>query len=104
MVELDELEGLGQAKRLTARICATIHNEFAKLAWLRFGSKDDPRPTLAPESDWLPRTVKPKQSKRSAKVNSDGQASSPTSSSPPKTRADAVARQVSQAFADMFGG
>jgi hypothetical protein len=97
MVELDDLEGLGQAKRLTARICATIHNEFARLAWLRFGSKDIPPPTPAQESDWLPRYVK--KPAKITKTNSDG---SPQSK--PLTRAEAVSRRVSQAFTDMFGG
>jgi hypothetical protein len=97
VVELDELEGVGQSKRLTARVCATIHNEFARLTWIRFGSKDIPPPTPAQESDYLPRRVKPVNSVgRVQTVDSSGQAIKP------KTRAEAVSASVTNAFAEMF--
>jgi hypothetical protein len=51
---LDDLEGAGQAKRLTARICAEVHNAIRNYAWSRFGEKNSKPPKSVDESQFLP--------------------------------------------------
>jgi hypothetical protein len=54
---LDDLEGIGQAKRLTARICAEIHNAFTKALWVQTAKTGDPPPVLVHESRFMPARV-----------------------------------------------
>jgi hypothetical protein len=51
---LDELEGVGQAKRLTARLCAEIHNAIRNASWGAYGSKGSQPPERMDESLFLP--------------------------------------------------
>lgn len=101
MVELDDLEGLGQAKRLTARICATIHNAAAQTRWsslvAQLGKSAPPPPPMLDEADWLPRKASGKVAVRVVEPTAaDGQ-------SQLLTRAESVSKKVCSAFAEMFG-
>lgn len=51
---LDELEGAGQAKRLTARLCAEVHNAISLGIWSVHGQKDSKPPRPMSESRFLP--------------------------------------------------
>lgn len=55
---LDDLEGAGQAKRLTARLCAEVHNAIRYYAWQVHGSKDSQPPEAMRETDFLPVRIK----------------------------------------------
>lgn len=56
---LDELEGAGQAKRLTARICAEIHNAIRVAGWSVYGKENSQPPPRMDEALFLPVRIRP---------------------------------------------
>jgi len=66
---LDELEGAGQSKRMTARICAEVHNAVRMYAWGRSAKPGDKPPVPITESQFLPVRVQSKDKVELAEGN-----------------------------------
>jgi hypothetical protein len=83
---LDDLEGVGQAKRLTARLCAEIHNAITMGIWSIHGEKNSKPPSRIHESRFLP--------VRTAAVNDADEI---------KKRRDEVVKNVNDVMLSMCG-
>jgi hypothetical protein len=71
---LDDLEGAGQAKRLTARVCAEIHNAIRDAMWSMHGAPNSQPPKRMDETLFLPvRVAKPKDQDLAARVRETNQ-------------------------------
>lgn len=87
-MSLDELEGAGQAKRLTARLCAEFHNAVQLATWATHGEKGSQAPKRMSETVFLP--------VRQAKPASDGRSAE-------QQQRDQVAKDVDSVLRGMFG-
>jgi hypothetical protein len=85
LAALDELEGVGQAKRLAARICAEINNSIRLYGWAVHGDAKSAAPPLRDESLWLPKRRPAKQQ-----------------TAPKLTRAQRLNQQLDSALSSLF--